>query len=65
MYMFIIYFHDFHGGFQRIVPGHIPVWEDMLWSLGRGDAFMYKDGRDGLNKKRKCHEDTMKYHGNS
>lgn len=36
---------------QRIVPGHIPVWEDMLWSLGRGDAFMYKDGRDGLNKK--------------
>ena len=22
---------------------HIPVWEDMLWSLGRGDAFMYKD----------------------
>ena len=23
--------------------GHIPVWEDMLWSIGRGDAFMYKD----------------------
>ena len=25
------------------LAGHIPVWDEMLWSIGRGDAFMYKD----------------------
>lgn len=31
------------GGIITVRNCHIPVWEDMLWSLGRGDAFMYKE----------------------
>ncbi|CAK9026150.1 Ribosomal RNA large subunit methyltransferase J [Durusdinium trenchii] len=31
------------GGIITVRNCHIPVWEDMLWSVGRGDAFMYKE----------------------
>ncbi|CAJ1346998.1 unnamed protein product [Effrenium voratum] len=31
------------GGMITVRNCHVPVWEDMLWSLGRGDAFMYKE----------------------
>ncbi|CAE7264566.1 rlmJ [Symbiodinium necroappetens] len=30
------------GGIITVRNCHIPVWDDMLWSIGRGDAFMYK-----------------------
>lgn len=31
------------GGLIQIRNCHVPVWEEMLWSVGRSDAFMYKD----------------------
>lgn len=31
------------GGMIQLRNCHIPVTEDMLWSIGRGDAFMYKE----------------------
>jgi len=31
------------GGLIQLRNCHVPVFDDMLWSVGRGDAFMYKE----------------------
>lgn len=31
------------GGLIQVRNCHVPVWDEMLWSVGRGDAYMYKE----------------------
>uniref|UniRef100_A0A7S1RA30 Ankyrin repeat domain-containing protein n=1 Tax=Alexandrium catenella TaxID=2925 RepID=A0A7S1RA30_ALECA len=31
------------GALIQIRNCHVPVWDEMLWSIGRGDAYMYKE----------------------
>mmetsp|Transcript_93153 Transcript_93153/g.268062 ORF Transcript_93153/g.268062 Transcript_93153/m.268062 type:complete len:244 (-) Transcript_93153:65-796(-) len=31
------------GGLVQIRNCHVPVWDEMVWSIGRNDAFMYKE----------------------
>mmetsp|Transcript_67636 Transcript_67636/g.190651 ORF Transcript_67636/g.190651 Transcript_67636/m.190651 type:complete len:244 (+) Transcript_67636:82-813(+) len=31
------------GAMIQLRNCHIPIWEEMLWSVGRGDSYMYKE----------------------
>eukprot|EP00421_Protoceratium_reticulatum_P005215 CAMPEP_0168371504 /NCGR_PEP_ID=MMETSP0228-20121227/7807_1 /TAXON_ID=133427 /ORGANISM="Protoceratium reticulatum, Strain CCCM 535 (=CCMP 1889)" /LENGTH=243 /DNA_ID=CAMNT_0008384397 /DNA_START=66 /DNA_END=797 /DNA_ORIENTATION=+ len=31
------------GALIQVRNCHVPIWDEMLWSIGRGDAYMYKE----------------------